>query len=80
MTQILEEIYLLENHYQMSYGSPALYKPYLDSSGIAVIKQHGFTLKQFESSFNYYSKKPEILLEIQENIIKSLAIRKSNLK
>lgn len=79
MSNILEEIYLLENHYQMQYGSPALYKPFLDSACIAVIQKYGYSKNDFETSFHFYSKSPGLLFDIQQRIIRSIETKKAKL-
>ena len=76
MAQVLEDIYLLENHYQMKYGTPSLYKPYLDSSCMLILAHHGLTKEAFLLSFDYYSARPEDFIEIQNTIKSSLSNRK----
>jgi hypothetical protein len=72
MLHLMEEIYLLENHYQMTYGSPSVYKASLDSSFQRVLKENGVTLKQFEESFSYYAEQPEEMLHMQQQLIENL--------
>ena len=79
MAVLLEEIYLLENHYQIQYGSPATYKPYLDSSGMMVLKNHNISKEFFDKSFDYYSTHPSKMIAIQQSIIRSLNHRKESL-
>lgn len=72
MTEILQEIYLLENHYQMKYGAPSIYKPYLDSSCLEVLSKHGLSKEDFVRSFDYYSARPEEFMKIQKAIKSNL--------
>ncbi|MFM7637549.1 MAG: DUF4296 domain-containing protein [Crocinitomicaceae bacterium] len=72
MLLLMEEIYLIENHYQMTFGSPSVYKSTLDSSYQLILKEHGVTQKQYEESFSYYASHPEIMLNLQERLIERL--------
>lgn len=72
MTQIMEEIFLIENHYQMTYGSPSIYKNALDSSCLNILNKHHVSKKAYEESFSYYANNPEELLEMQRQIIDDL--------
>jgi hypothetical protein len=40
MTEVLQEVMLLENYYQTKYGSPSVYKAALDSSVEVVFKKY----------------------------------------
>jgi Domain of unknown function (DUF4296) len=72
MLLLMEEIYLIENHYQMTFGSPSVYKSALDSSYQLILKENGVTQKQYEESFSYYASQPEIMLNLQERLIERL--------
>jgi len=72
MLLLMEEIYLIENHYQMTFGSPSVYKSTLDSSYQLILKENGVTQKQYEESFSYYASQPEIMLNLQERLIERL--------
>lgn len=72
MLLLMEEIYLLENHYQMTFGSPSVYKSSLDSSYRIILKENSVTQKQYEESFSYYASQPEIMLNLQERLIENL--------
>ncbi len=72
MLLLMEEIYLIENHYQMTFGSPSVYKSALDSSYQLILKENGVTQKQYEESFSYYASQPEIMLNLQERLIEKL--------
>lgn len=79
MLKIMEDVFLIENHYQLSYGSPSVYKVSLDSSYTQLLKSHGVSKKQYEESFTYYAHKPEILLDIQQEIIANLNRKRNGL-
>ncbi|MFM7473931.1 MAG: DUF4296 domain-containing protein [Crocinitomicaceae bacterium] len=72
MLLLMEEIYLIENHYQMTFGSPSVYKSTLDSSYQLVLKENGVTKKQYEESFSHYACQPEIMINLQERLIERL--------
>jgi hypothetical protein len=44
----------------------------LDSSVNVVFKKNNVTKKQFEKSFDYYSKNPKIFKSIQQKMIEQL--------
>jgi len=68
----MEEIYLIENHYQMTYGSPSVYKSSLDSSCLRILRENNVTRDQYEESFTYYAGQPEIMLDLQRQLIERL--------
>jgi len=72
MTEVLQEVMLLENYYQSKYGSPSVYKSALDSSVEIVFKKHQTTKFQFSKSFDFYAQNPELFQKIQFKIIESL--------
>ena len=72
MTEVLQEVMLLENYYQTKYGSPSVYKEALDSSVEVVYKRFNTNKKQFSKSFDYYAQDPELFKKIQARIIENL--------
>lgn len=72
MLVLMEEIYLIENHYQMTYGSPSVYKSSLDSSYLRILRENNVTRDQYEESFTYYAGQPEIMLDLQRQLIERL--------
>lgn len=72
MTEVLQEVMLLENYYQSKYGSPSVYKAALDSSVEVVFKKHETNKLQFSKSFDFYAQNPELIKRIQSNIIEKL--------
>jgi hypothetical protein len=69
MVQIMTEVYLIEMHYQKSYGMPSMYKPRLDIALDAIFKKHQVTRKDYESSFSYYASNPKEFSELNELVI-----------
>ncbi len=72
MTEVLQEVMLLENYYQSKYGSPSVYKAALDSSVEIVFKKHQTNKIQFSKSFDFYAQNPELFQKIQAKIIENL--------
>jgi hypothetical protein len=72
MTEMLQEVMLLENYYQSKYGSPSVYKAALDSSVEVIYKRFNTNKKQFSKSFDYYAQDPELFKKIQAKIIENL--------
>lgn len=72
MTEVLQEVMLLENYYQSKYGSPSVYKAALDSSVEIVFKKHETNKIQFSKSFDFYAQNPELFQKIQAKIIENL--------
>jgi hypothetical protein len=72
MTEMLQEVMLLENYYQSKYGSPSVYKAALDSSVEVVFKKHQTNKIQFSKSFDFYAQNPELFQKIQAKIIENL--------
>jgi hypothetical protein len=72
MTEVLQEVMLLENYYQTKYGSPSVYKEALDSSVEVVFKRFDTNKKQFSKSFDFYAQDPEVFKRIQAKIIENL--------
>ena len=72
MTEVLQEVMLLENYYQSKYGSPSVYKAALDSSVEIVFKKHQINKIQFSKSFDFYAQNPELFQKIQAKIIENL--------
>ena len=72
MTEVLQEVMLLENYYQSKYGSPSVYKAALDSSVEIVFKKHQTNKIQFSKSFDFYAQDPELFKKIQAKIIENL--------
>lgn len=79
MILMLKEVYLLENYYQIQYGTASVYKKSLDSSCNNVLTKHGVSKEDFYNSFIYYIHRPKDFLEIQKEIVELLNIEKQSL-
>jgi hypothetical protein len=73
MSLVMEDVLLLESHYQSKYGVPGLYKKALDQSLLAVFKKHHVTKKQFMDSYTYYASLPESFKELNTGIMDRLS-------
>lgn len=72
MVEVMSEIVVLEQYYQLKFGSPGVYKPALDTAADKVFKRLKVNRKDYEKSFDYYSMHPEQLKAIQEKVISAL--------
>jgi Domain of unknown function (DUF4296) len=73
MTQLVEEITLLETHYQSKFGVPGQYKAALDLSVQRVLKKAGCTKRTFEKSLEYYAAHPTLQKELNEQLLTTLS-------
>lgn len=73
MSVILEDVLLLESHYQSKYGVPGVYKDALDKSVHRVFKKHGVKAKQFQESYRYYASQPEEFKALNTSIMDRLS-------
>jgi len=72
MSQIMEEVMLLEAYYQKKYGAPSVYKDPLALAADEVFKKHKITAKIYEDNFTYYAQQYEIFKEMNDAIIERL--------
>lgn len=72
MSQIMEEVMLLEAYYQKKYGAPSVYKDPLALAADEVFKKHKITAKIYEDNFTYYAQQYEIFKEMNDVIIERL--------
>ena len=73
MTLVLEEVLLIESHYQSKYGVPGAYKGALDKSLESVFKKRGVSKKSFEDSYAYYASKPDRFKALNTQIMDRLS-------
>ena len=73
MSLILEEVLLLESHYQTKYGVPGVYKEALDKSVLIVLKKHKVSQEQFKASYQYYTCHPDLFRELNTKIMDRLS-------
>lgn len=72
MSQIMEEVMLLESYYQKKYGAPSVYKNPLALAAEVVFKKHKISAKIYEDNFTYYAQQYEIFKEMNDAIIERL--------
>ncbi len=73
---VYEDVLVLENYYQKKYGLPNNYKEKLEKACSISFRKHNVTKKAFEQSYDFYTRNPEELKEIQEKIINRLNKKK----
>jgi hypothetical protein len=73
MSLVMEDVLLLESHYQSKYGVPGLYKNALDESLVDVFKKHHVTKQQFIHSYTYYASQPETFKALNTEIMDRLS-------
>ncbi|MFM6935079.1 MAG: DUF4296 domain-containing protein [Flavobacteriales bacterium] len=73
MSLVLEDVLLLESHYQTKYGVPGIYKKALDQSILTVLKKHHVSSKQFRASYQYYASHPDLFKELNTKIMDRLS-------
>lgn len=73
MSVILEDVLLLESHYQSKYGVPGVYKDALDKSVNRIFKKYGVKAKQFRESYRYYASQPEEFKALNTSIMDRLS-------
>jgi hypothetical protein len=77
MSQLVEEITIIENHYQSKHGVPSQYKKALDASVNKTLQKFGCTLAEFEKSLRYYAAHPELQKSLNEVLLTNMS-RKLN--
>jgi hypothetical protein len=73
MAPLVEEITLLETHFQSRYGVPSQYKEALDLSVKSIFKKAGCTKATFKKSLNYYAAHPELQKALNEQLLTDLS-------
>lgn len=73
MSLVLEDVLLLESHYQSKYGVPGVYKEALDKSLESMFKKRGVTKKSFVDSYAYYASQPEMFKALNTQIMSRLS-------
>ena len=74
--KVYEEILIVENYYQMKYGDPETVENALNKSCQKIFNKHKIQRKDFEESFDYYAKQPQLLKSMNEKIISRLNKKK----
>lgn len=73
MVALVEEVTLLETHYQSKFGVPSQYKEALDRSVQSAFKKAGCTQATFKKSLTYYAAHPDLQNELNEQLLTSLS-------
>jgi hypothetical protein len=73
MSDLVQEITLLETHFQSKYGVPNQYKEALDLSIARVLKKAGCSKLNFEKSLKYYAAHPELQKELNEKLLTEMS-------
>lgn len=73
MSSLVQDITLIETHYQSKYGAPSQYKKALDQSVKKILQKQGVTLRQFEKSLAYYAAHPHLQKALNERLLMQLS-------
>jgi len=73
MVPLVEEITLLETHYQSKYGVPSEYKGALDQSVQDILKKAGCSKAKFEKSLKYYAEHSDLQKTLNEQLLTKLS-------
>jgi hypothetical protein len=73
MSLVLEEVLLMESHYQSKNGVPGIYKSALDKSLLVIFKKHKVTKKEFKDSYTFYASQPEKFKALNTSIMDRLS-------
>lgn len=77
MSNLVEEITIIETHYQSKFGVPSQYKKALDTSVNKTLRKAGCTRAEFEKSLRYYAAHPADQKALNEALLTSMS-RKVN--
>lgn len=77
MSLLVEEITILETHYQSKFGVPSQYKNALDKSVSNVLKKANCTREKFKKSLQYYAAHPALQKALNDSLLTRLS-RKLN--
>jgi hypothetical protein len=77
MSHLVEEITIIETHFQSKFGVPSQYKKALDTSVNRTLQKAGTTRAAFERSLRYYAAHPTHQQALNEDLLTSMS-RKVN--
>lgn len=77
MSNLVEEITIIETHYQSKFGVPSQYKKALDASVNKTLQRAGCTRSKFEESLRYYAAHPAQQKALNEALLTNMS-RKVN--
>ena len=69
---LMVQIQLMESYCQDNFVRPDHYKDLLHRSVDSLLEARGYTIEEYEISFDYYSKKPDKMFFIYEAVLDSL--------
>lgn len=70
-TEIHGEVLVIESYYQLKYRSIGMYKDSLKYSVNELLNKHGYTFRQYESTYDYYAIRQKDFKEINSKLIES---------
>lgn len=73
LSVLVEEVSVLEAHYQSTYGVPGQYKKALDQAVTQSLQKHNCSLLKFKRSVFYYAAHPELQSELNEKVMTQLS-------
>lgn len=73
LSVLVEEISILEAHYQSTYGVPGQYKESLDKAVLLTLKKHHCSLNKFKRSVYYYAARPALQKMLNESTMTRLS-------
>jgi hypothetical protein len=73
LSVLVEEVSIVEAHYQSTYGVPGQYKAALDKAVMLILNKHQCSLSKFKKSVFYYAAHPELQKLLNENIMTRLS-------
>lgn len=72
MTELITDLSLAEGNYKVVNKYGLFNAKLIDSSYAFIYKKHNLEKWQVDSSFKYYSNKPELFGKIMEDVIENL--------
>lgn len=79
MTAVLTDIHLIDGQMLVKPQAPDTLYKYGMGQYLQAFKQHQTDSAQFRKSFVYYTRKPDALSEIYENVIKNIQAKNDSL-
>lgn len=73
MCGLVEEITLIETHYQSKFGVPTQYAEALQNSVDLILHKYKTTRKIFEKSLKYYASHPDLQKKLNDQLLISLS-------
>jgi hypothetical protein len=77
MSSLVEDISVLEAHFQSQFGVPSQYKAALDKSVTSILEKESCSREKFKKSLRYYAAHPALQKALNDAVLTSLS-RKLN--